>query len=134
MDISLGKRVLILDNDRDCRNWLMDVLVSEGFRVAGAYDLQQGERILVDAPVDIVLMAVQWLDLQMLERLEMLREKPYLYHAPMILMIHFSNVMEFSPDLRHLDCELLLKPFQKKELLACITKVTADRNPSKLTI
>ena len=134
MDISLGKRVLILDNDRDCRNWLLDVLVSEGFRVAGAYDLQQGERILLDAPVDLVLMAILWLDLPMLERLELLREKPHLKHTPMILMIHFSRVMEFSPDIRHLNCELLLKPFQKKELLASIAKIASERQLARLKI
>lgn len=132
MDISVGKRVFILENDVDFRGRIIHLLECEGFEIAGAYSLQQGEKILYDTPVDLVLMAVQWLDLQLMEKLEILREQPMQRKTPVILMIHFSNVREFSPDIQSLSCELLLKPFQKKELLSCIARMVPDFQPSSL--
>ena len=134
MDISVGKRVFILENDADCRSRIISLLKSEGFEIAGAYGLQQGENILHGTPVDLIMMAVNWLDLQLMERLELLREQHFHHRTPVILMMHFSNVREFSPDIQSMQCELLLKPFLKKELLSCITGVIPDFQPSGLQV
>src|SRR5437879_13303794 len=52
----LGRRVLVVDDDKSMRRLLADVLGSAGFEVAAAPDGPSGLALLRSSPVDLVLL------------------------------------------------------------------------------
>lgn len=142
--MSNGKKILVVDDDRDLVEILTMVLTAHGYRVAQAYGPKEALAAVERERPDLIL-----LDVMMPEATEGFhvvwnlrgREDPYFVTVPIIMLtaIHRETPLRFYPDARdhtygageYLDVQGFVdKPVDPEPLLAEVDRVlTAPGGP-----
>ncbi len=114
-------RILVVDDDRELRGWMRELLTRAGYQVSEAADGNEALKQLREARLDLVI-----LDLVMPEKdgvetlLELRREFPGLK----VIAISGRDYLAIA---EHLGAqETLAKPFTASELISAVQAVLAD--------
>ena len=118
------RRVLVVDDDKEVREALGELLTDEGYEVSAAPNGQQAlTKVLLQAP-DVVL-----LDLVMpvMSGWEFLQFRPWYPELGSFGIIVMSAALEEPPDV----AAVISKPFLLEDLLKTVRRVAGPRLPSR---
>lgn len=116
----MARRILIVEDDRDLRDMLEDLLTGAGYDVAKASDGLEGLRAIVEQPPELVLSDVLMPKMTGLELCALLKDSPQTARIPFIFLTCVDdpvNGFEVGAD------DYLRKPFRHNELLARLRAV-----------
>lgn len=126
------KRVLIVDDDPDFREFVHIVLETHGYQVAEAPDATAGLAHMRAALPDLVLLdAMMSYELAGVGAIRAIRTDPELAHTPIILIsaVLHEDARFLPADERSMVDRFLTKPISPDELLAEVAGVLADPHP-----
>jgi CheY-like chemotaxis protein len=112
-----SKRVLVVDDDRDIRELLVELLASEGYEVASAPD---GRRALAEARArrpDVILLDLMMPVMSGWEFREAQLRDPALADIPVLVVTAFEESLDGT--------ELLRKPFLVEDVLDAVQRLAA---------
>ena len=112
-----AKRVLVVDDDRDIRELLVELLASEGYEVASAPD---GRRALAEARgrrPDVILLDLMMPVMSGWEFREAQLRDPALADIPVVVVTAFEESLDGT--------ELLRKPFLVEDVLDAVQRLAA---------
>jgi len=121
MTVKGMKTVLVIDDDREIREWVMAVLESRGYYVLEAENAIRANELLGTESVDLIVLDVMmpWLDgLSLLEAVQTSRKTS----APVIV---FTSRQDERIRAKALACgasDFILKPIKASEFLECVRK------------
>lgn len=114
-------QILVVDDDRELRGWMQELLTRAGYEVSEAADGNEALKRLREARFDLVI-----LDLVMPEKdgvetlIELRRDSP----CPKVIVISGRDYLAIA---EHLGAqETLAKPFTASELISAVQAVLAD--------
>ncbi len=111
-------RILIVDDESVIRNFLMRVLIREGYEVQEASDGQEALEILQCAPFDLLLTDIK---MDMLDGVGLLQHARQRYpDLAVILLTGHATVDSAIAALRHGAANYLLKPASNEEILEAV--------------
>jgi CheY-like chemotaxis protein len=124
------KRVLVIEDDKDIRESLVDVLELEGFQVIGACHGREGlERLrsetelLPDAViVDLMMPVMNGMEFRAAQLAD-----PRLAAVPLIVMSADNRAVERSQEMRSAVC--IRKPLQIEDLLSALDRAVSGSTP-----
>jgi len=114
---AVAKRVLVVDDDRDIRELLVELLASEGYAVASAAD---GQRALAEARAtrpDVILLDLMMPVMSGWEFREAQLRDPELADIPVLVVTAFEESLDGT--------ELLRKPFLVEDVLDAVQRLAA---------
>ncbi|HVP67134.1 MAG TPA: response regulator [Anaeromyxobacteraceae bacterium] len=111
------KRVLVVDDDRDMREALTDILEFEGYVVSCAADGSQALRVARADPPHLILLDLMMPVMSGWQFRAAQRLDPVLSKVPVVVMSAFAHEVEAAA--------LLPKPFQLGEVLDTIRRLAA---------
>ncbi len=115
--LSRVKRVLVVDDDQDIRNWITEFL-RQSYRVTEAGDGEEGLRKAMETFPDLIISDVVMPNMDGYRLCHAIKSNPQLNRIPIILLTAESSEehkvagLEFGAD------DYLTKPFNMRELLA----------------
>jgi len=117
--------ILVVEDDDDIRDVMQDILASEGFRVDVAKDgLDALSKLDVGAEPPLILLDMMMPRMDGEAFLKVLRDKPTLAHAPVVVISGSAAARETARKLQATAC--LMKPFELDELLGMIRRVMRE--------
>lgn len=125
---SLGKCVLLAEDDRSLRRFLEVVLERAGYEVVGAADGLEAMKIALSRRVDVVVTDAMMPNLNGYEFCRFLRNSQTLAAIPIILLSALEQE-EAAADADQVDA-FLAKPISGDDLLQCIEKLLAKQSKS----
>lgn len=115
------KRILVIEDDRDCFALIASVLEPEGCRVSQAADAAQGLQAASSAPPDLLLIDVQLPDGNGFELLDKLRAQETLRTVPVLFITGTFTRSEMAARSKGLDrAAYLMKPFAVQDLVQAV--------------
>ena len=119
--------VLVIEDDRDIRDFVSRVLELDGYRVLQAEDAATGLRLARDSQVSLIV-----LDLRLPRRdgwhfLERRGKEPKLLAVPTVVFTASAGVSQREKALRMGATEYLVKPLSTERLRACIDRIVRSR-------
>src|SRR5207248_7218426 len=123
----IGRRVLIVDDDKSMRRLLADVLSSAGFEVASAPDGPSGLALLRSSSIDLILLDKNMPGMSGIDVLSWVRADPATTTIPVVLI---TGTTEVAERVRGLDAgadDYLVKPVNVDELLARVSNLVRSR-------
>ena len=118
-----GKRVLIVDDDREIVLGLSIRLRAAGYQVLAANDGQTGLAAAVEHRPDAIILDIRMPIMGGLEVLAKLREQPYAESMPVVVLS--ANVVEETRE-KALDLGarcFMVKPYQAVDVIAAVDSV-----------
>ncbi|WP_309228694.1 response regulator transcription factor [Roseomonas sp. KE2513] len=112
-----GRHVLVVEDDEEMRKLLLSHLRRSGFRASGARDSLEMERLLVSAPVDLVLLDVM---LPGRSGFEICRELRAHGDVPIIMLTALGETSHRVTGLELGADDFIVKPPEPRELVARI--------------
>jgi len=109
------KRVLVVDDDRDMREALTDLLEFEGYQVSSAADGRQALQIARSCPPHLILLDLMMPVMSGWQFRAAQAEDPVLAGVPVVIMSAFAHELEATA--------LLPKPFQLGEVLDAVRRL-----------
>ena len=112
-----ARRVLVVDDDRDIRELMVELLASEGYEVASASD---GRRALAEARArrpDVILLDLMMPVMSGWEFREAQLRDPTLADIPVVVVTAFEESLDGT--------ELLRKPFLVEDVLDAVQRLAA---------
>ena len=119
-------QILIVDDDREIRSLVSDVLVTNGFRVLAAKDGVEMRRILAEAKPDLIVLD---LNLPGPDGLALCRELRAQGGLPIIMLTARATTIDRILGLELGADDYVTKPFEPRELLARIRTVLRRSGP-----
>lgn len=113
---SKARRVLVVDDDREIRELLVDLLSTEGYEVSAAGD---GQRALAEARArrpDVILLDLMMPIMNGWEFRDAQLKDLELASVPVVIVSAFDDTLDVAAVLR--------KPFQIEEVLATVHRLT----------
>jgi diguanylate cyclase (GGDEF)-like protein len=126
-----GKKILIIDDDRDIREALSEYLTDHGFELTGAVDGVSGFLKAEKDPPNLILLDVELPDLSGYEVCKKIRATPALQHTPVIMLTGHSMEKEELHGFRSGADDYIAKPFKLAKVLARI-QTAIGRNRREL--
>ena len=119
--------VLVIEDDRDIRDFVSRVLELDGYRVLQAEDAATGLRLARESQVSLIV-----LDLRLPRRdgwhfLERRGKEPKLLAVPTVVFTASAGVSQREKALRMGATEYLIKPLSTERLKACIDRIVQSR-------
>jgi DNA-binding NtrC family response regulator len=117
--------ILIIDDDKATRQWLMSVLIAEGFVCYAARDREEAEAYLQQADIQLALVDIYLGSdngVEFLKRIKVLRPD-----CDCVMMTAHASVETLAKSVRDGAAEYLGKPLQIDELLGCIRRLNRHR-------
>jgi|SRR6185436_934198 len=115
--------VLLAEDDRALRRFLEVVLERAGYQVFSASDGLEAMKLVLSAPIDVVVTDAIMPNLSGHEFCRFLRSSPTLSHLPIILLSALER-KDRNPGSEQADA-FLTKPVSGEKLIACIEKLLA---------
>lgn len=133
---SASRRVVIIDDDPDFREFVHIVLETHGYQVHEAENASAGLALMRDVAPDLVLLdAMMSYELAGVGAIRAVRTDPALAHVPLILISAVLSEDEdrFLPaDERNMVDRFLSKPISPDELLAEVSSIlSGESSPEK---
>lgn len=125
-------RILIVDDNASSREILQDLLESFGCKVNLAASGKEGISEILNAtrnkqPFDLVLMDWKMPDMDGLETIRTLKEKPEIDHLPALVMVTAYSRQDIQDEAEELGLDgFLLKPVTPSTLLDTLMQAVAD--------
>jgi DNA-binding response OmpR family regulator len=119
-------RILVVDDDRDIRGLLRELLVRAGYDVAEAESGKAGLREFYASPPDLVLLDVSMPELDGWQTLERIRD---LSEVPVMMLTARAGELEKVRGLKGGADDYLTKPFGRQELLARVEALLRRSGP-----
>src|SRR6185369_11042300 len=127
-------RILVVDDDRDIRGLLRELLARAGYDVAEAESGKAGLREFYASPPDLVLLDVSMPELDGWQTLERIRD---LSEVPVMMLTARAGELEKVRGLQGGADDYVTKPFGRQELLARINallrRAVSQRPPERET-
>jgi CheY-like chemotaxis protein len=118
-----SNQILVVDDDDDIREVMQEALVAEGFRVDVAKDGQEAlSRLETGEQAPLILLDMMMPRMDGETFLKVLRERPRLADARVVVISGNARVRDQASDLRAAAC--FVKPFELEELLSVIRRLT----------
>ena len=117
--------ILIVDDDKATRQWLMSVLIAEGFTCYAARDPEEAEAYLQQSDIQLALVDIYLgrdNGVEFLKRIKMLRPD-----CDCVMMTAHASVETLAKSVRDGAVEYLGKPLQIDELVGCIRRLNRRR-------
>jgi diguanylate cyclase (GGDEF)-like protein len=111
-------RILVVDDSKTQLDWLVQVLVREGYDVGTAMDGKEAIRKVRTEPPDLVLLDMILPDMDGLEVLRMVKTRPDDQFVPVIILSVKADLDSKVRGLRIGADDFLAKPFAEAEILA----------------
>ncbi len=121
----MGRRILVVDDDRSLRALLQQLLQSEGYEVDTASDGQFAWGQLDQQPgtYDAVMLDVQMPRMDGLQLLQALRRQETGWAAPLLVMSANREALQQAVELG--GCQVLEKPFDREMILTPVASCLA---------
>ena len=125
-----GRRILVVDDDRDIRKLVAELLRRAGHDVREAENGRAGLRALHASPPDLVLLDVSMPDLDGWQTLERIRD---LTDVPVLMLTARGDELERVRGLQAGADDYVTKPFDRQELVARVQALLrrAERRPER---
>lgn len=120
-------RVLLAEDDRALRRFLEVVLERAGYQVTAAADGLEAMKLVMSAPVDVVITDEMMPNLSGHEFCRFIRNSPSLAHLPVILLSALERKDQTNQTGEQADA-FLPKPVSSESLVECIEKLLAGKN------
>ena len=117
--------ILIIDDDKATRQWLVSVLIAEGFLCYAARDPEEAEAYLRQSDIQLALVDIYLgrdNGVEFLKRIKLLRPD-----CDCVMMTAHASVETLAKSVRDGAAEYLGKPLQIDELLGCIRRLNRRR-------
>lgn len=113
----MKKKILIIDDDKDLRDYISDILTEKGFEVVTAINGKDGLSKLDKSDFDLVITDIQMPELDGVGFYQLaLKKHSYLRNRFLFMTgAHFTEPESWP--FHHMDLNFLKKPFTLKELL-----------------
>jgi CheY-like chemotaxis protein len=124
---AVARRVLVVDDDAAIRQFIQMALEGNGYEVTTAEDGKEALDSLRDAPPRVILLDMRMpvMDGWAFTRAYRLTPPP---HAPIVVLTAARDAAEYAGDV---DADAFLaKPFNLRELLGLVDRLSADERPS----
>ncbi|MBI5020108.1 MAG: response regulator [Ignavibacteriales bacterium] len=123
--------VLIVEGDKNLRSGMERILTNEGFKVYGVADGMVGLDFLRNHNYDLVLLDVY---LPRLSGMQLLRYMKRYKLAKRVIILTATSEMKIGQEAVRIGADdILVKPFDLKSLLNCISRVLTPDNQKKVT-
>ena len=119
-------RILVVDDDRDIRGLLRELLARAGYDVAEAESGKAGLREFYASPPDLVLLDVSMPELDGWQTLERIRD---LSEVPVMMLTARAGELEKVRGLKGGADDYVTKPFGRQELLARVEALLRRSGP-----
>jgi DNA-binding NtrC family response regulator len=126
-------RILVIDDDEQIRDLLLLTLERAGHEVVAAANGEEGTRLYRSQKQDLVIT-----DILMPEKEGIMTIFELRHDFPDVKIIAISGGGQFGPSSHYLEMAkhigallTIAKPFDSKELLEAVNKLTVERNPEK---
>jgi DNA-binding response OmpR family regulator len=119
-------RILVVDDDRDIRGLLRELLARAGYDVAEAESGKAGLRQFYASPPDLVLLDVSMPELDGWQTLERIRD---LSEVPVMMLTARAGELEKVRGLKSGADDYVTKPFGRQELLARVEALLRRSGP-----
>ena len=120
--------VLLAEDDRALRRFLEVVLERAGYQVFSASDGLEAMKLVLSAPIDVVVTDAMMPNLSGHEFCRFLRNSPTLSQLPIILLSALERKDTNSAEQAD---AFLTKPVAGEKLIECIERLVAKRNSPK---
>lgn len=116
------KKILVVDDERDIREILMEVLQDEGYEMLGARDGMAALQLLADSELDLLITDTMMPHLDGLGLIRAFRDRPEFRDTPVIVLSAGTR-----PDLDGLGrATFMPKPFDLTEFLDTVAESLTD--------
>ena len=121
-------RVLVVDDDHDCRLMLSAVMARAGFSVDAVADGEMALSLMRTQPPDLVLLDAHLPQADGWEVCRTIKETPETTHTPVVMLTAFSDGDERSRSLDAGADEFVAKPFRADSLLELVEQLLTIRD------
>lgn len=120
------RHILVVDDDRGYLDFMRLLLTAEGFTVATADSLRAADHLLHDARPDLVVCDVRMPGAAPFAALDRLAASPSTATLPVIVCTGaVAEITEAAHRLSARHIQVLIKPFDIDELIACVHRALA---------
>jgi DNA-binding NtrC family response regulator len=120
-----GRRILVVDDDREMCGLLSDVLSGEGFSVITTDDSLEAAKILKKEEFDLIVTDLKMKGLKGLDLLEEAKKGAPL--TPVIIITAFGTIESAIKAIKMGAYDYITKPFQMEELVLTVKKALENR-------
>jgi len=121
----VSHRLLLVEDDASNARLFRMICEGAGYEVLEATDGQRALEVLRTHPVDLVLMDLQMPGLDGLSTTRILKEHPETAHLPVVIATAWADPVVSASLLELGVVAVLIKPFTRQELVACLSGVLA---------
>jgi putative nucleotidyltransferase with HDIG domain len=123
----MGKKILVVDDEKGMRLVLRDVLNKKGHSVLEAGDGQLALDVLENTEVDLIIADIKMPNMDGVQLLQSVRSTKQI---PVILMTGFTDVIETQQAFSSGASDFLTKPFKYEDVLAAVERVLNSKIPT----
>ena len=124
----MSETVLVVDDDSDFLEMMDAVLTSEGYSVASCAASTEAQQKAQQLQPAVIIVDLRMRDLSGWQVIEQLKAEPTTACLPVIFCTAaVSEALQQVARLRQWGCEVLLKPFELRDLLDMVAKAVAKR-------
>jgi DNA-binding response OmpR family regulator len=117
------KQVLIIEDEKDLRQFSAWLLEAEGFKVIQAADGDEGLNAARQYKPDLVLLDIRMPESYGWEVLEEIKNTPELAHIPTVIFTASADISYKSKAMQMGAADYLVKPISAETLMECVTRV-----------
>jgi two-component system, cell cycle response regulator DivK len=116
----MSKRILVVEDQKDDRQIIRDMLAATDYEIAEAEDGEQALAAVAKAPPDLIVMEIQLPSIDGYEAMRRIRTDPALLSIPIIAVSSYAPSGE-EQKARAAGCDdFVPKPYSPRQLLAKI--------------
>jgi two-component system cell cycle response regulator DivK len=116
----MSKRILVVEDQKDDRQIIRDMLAATDYEIAEAEDGEQALAAVAKAPPDLIVMEIQLPSIDGYEAMRRIRTDPALLSIPIIAVSSYAPSGE-EQKARAAGCDYFVpKPYSPRQLLAKI--------------
>jgi len=116
------KKILIIEDDKDIRESVSDILQMQNFKVVEAENGKEGLMKAISEKPDLIILDVNMPEFDGFQLMEQLQNNLELYEIPVIFTTAKSKPEDFRTGLKLGAADYITKPFRMQELLNSVTK------------
>ncbi len=121
------KKVLVVDDDKDARDFVKFVLKPEGFKVTDACDGKEGMEKLYKEKPDLAILDVNMPKMNGYDMCKKIRKSDMFFHLPIIMLTVRGKMNDKINGLNNGSDIYLTKPIHPKELITRVKKLTSKQ-------
>ena len=117
------KQVLIIEDEKDLRQFSTWLLEAEGYKVIQAADGDEGLKVARQYQPDLVLLDIRLPESDAWTVLEEIKNTPELADIPVVIFTASADISYQSKAIEMGAADYLVKPISAENLVKCVTRV-----------